>query len=111
MKKLAKIATGATAYLYTAGLAIAAPEVPDPGGVQSDLGELVRSIANLLLGVVGFVALIMLLVGALRYIASAGSSTAVEGAKNTILYAVIGIIIAAAAFAIVNFVLPAVFTG
>ncbi len=47
----------------------------------------------------------MLIIGGIRYTISGGDSTAVTSAKNTILYAVIGIIVALLAYAIVNFVL------
>ena len=49
----------------------------------------------------------MLIVGGLRYVLSSGESSAVKGAKDTILYAIIGIVIAIVAFAIVQFVTSA----
>ena len=54
--------------------------------------------------IVGAVAVIMLIIGGLRYVLSSGNSSSVEGAKNTILYAIIGIVVAALAFAAVTFV-------
>ena len=47
----------------------------------------------------------MLIYGGIRYTVSGGESAAVTSAKNTILYAIIGIIVALLAYAIVNFVL------
>ena len=67
-------------------------------------GSIFQSVANVLIFLVGAIAVIMLIVGGLRYVLSSGSSSAVEGAKNTILYAIIGIVVAALAFAAVNFV-------
>jgi hypothetical protein len=64
-----------------------------------------RTITNVLLFLIGAVSVIMLIIGGIRYTISGGDSTAVTSAKNTILYAVIGIIVALLAFAIVNFVL------
>jgi cytochrome bd-type quinol oxidase subunit 2 len=61
-------------------------------------------IANLLVFLVGSVSVIMIIIGGLRYVISNGDQKAIESAKNTILYAVIGIVVAIAAFAIVNFV-------
>ena len=61
-------------------------------------------IADTLIYIVGALAVIMLIIGGLRYVASQGSKEGVESAKNTILYAVIGIVVAILAFAIVSFV-------
>lgn len=102
----------------------AAPAVPcnsDPktgitGGVQcaqgnntpNDLfanGGVFTTIVNILLYIIGAIAVIMLIIGGIRYVTSGGDSAAVTGAKNTILYAIIGIIVAILAYAIVNFVL------
>ena len=64
-----------------------------------------KTITNVLLFLIGAVSVIMLIIGGIRYTISGGDSTAVTSAKNTILYAVIGIIVALLAYAIVNFVL------
>jgi len=55
--------------------------------------------------VVGAAAVIMIIVGGFKYITSSGDSTSVESAKNTILFAVIGLVIALVAQSIVIFVL------
>jgi hypothetical protein len=70
--------------------------------------NLIHSIINVLSAVVGVVAVVMIIVGGLRYITSGGNDTSVSGAKNTILYAVIGLIIVALAQIIVRFVLTKV---
>lgn len=62
-------------------------------------------ITNTALFLIGAVSVLMLIYGGIRYTLSAGDSKAVTDAKNTILYAIIGIIVALLAFAIVNFVL------
>ena len=75
---------------------------------KSDLfGEsgIFKTITNVLLYIIGAISVIMLIIGGIRYVVSAGDSSAVTGAKNTILYAVVGIIVALLAFAVVNFVL------
>lgn len=53
----------------------------------------------------GALALIMVIIGGLRYILSAGDSNAVSGAKNTILYALVGVVVAMFAQVMVSFVL------
>ena len=70
-----------------------------------------RTITNVLLFLIGAVSVIMLIIGGIRYTVSGGDSTAVTSAKNTILYAVIGIVVALLAYAIVNFVLGSFSTG
>lgn len=72
---------------------------------KTDLVENIRVITNTLLFAIGVVAVIMLIVGGFRYIFSGGNSTNTSAAKDTILYAVIGIVVALLAYAIVNFVL------
>ncbi len=63
-----------------------------------------KTIANILIFLVGAVAVIMLIYGGLQYVISSGDSKRVESAKNTILYSIIGIVIAILAYAIVGFV-------
>ena len=64
----------------------------------------VRNVVNLASLVVGVVAVIMVIVGGLKYVTSQGDSGGVSSAKNTILYAVVGLIIVALAQVIVRFV-------
>jgi hypothetical protein len=49
----------------------------------------------------------MIIVGGLRYVTSGGDASSTKAARDTILYAVVGLVIAVMAFAIVNFVLGA----
>lgn len=65
-------------------------------------------LTNTILLVVGLISVIMLVYGGLRYILSGGDSKKVTDAKNTILYAIIGLIISLLAYAIVHFVLNSV---
>ena len=62
------------------------------------------TIVNVLLFIIGAVSVIMLIYGGIRYTTSGGNANSVTAAKNTIMYAIIGLIIAIFAFAIVNFV-------
>lgn len=61
-------------------------------------------ITNVLLFIIGAISVIMLIIGGIRYTISGGDSTAVTNAKNTILYAIVGIVVALLAYALVNFV-------
>jgi hypothetical protein len=69
-----------------------------------------KTITNVLLYVLGAISVIMIIIGGLRYVISGGNSTNVTAAKNTILYAIVGVIIAILSYAIINFVLGS-FTG
>jgi len=75
------------------------------GGSTSDFQSLLTSIVNIISVIVGVVAVIMIIFGGFRYITSGGDSGKVGTAKNTILYALIGLIIVALAQFIVRFVL------
>ena len=70
-----------------------------------------RTITNVLLFILGAISVIMIIIGGLRYVVSGGNSTAVTAAKNTILYAIVGVIVALLAYAIINFVLGSFTTG
>jgi len=74
------------------------------GGEES----IFTTVVNVLLFVIGAISVIMLIYGGIRYTTSAGDSGAVTSAKNTIMYAIIGLIIAFLAFAVVNWVLGAI---
>lgn len=126
MKKIAKktgqILTGvATMTTLMAGRAMATMNYDNPAqagaeaaranGMPAELigasGVFTR-ITNTVLLAVGLISVIMLVVGGLRYVISGGDSKKVTDAKNTIMYAIIGLIIAILAYAIVNFVISAV---
>ena len=68
-------------------------------------GGVLSTIINTMLFIIGFLSVVMLIFGGLRYIISGGNAAAVTAAKNTILYAIVGLIIAIFAYAIVNFVI------
>lgn len=70
-----------------------------------------KQITNTILYIVGVVAVIMLIIGGIKYLISGGDSKKVTDAKNTVLYAIIGLIIALLSFAIVNFVISALPSG
>jgi hypothetical protein len=78
-----------------------------PTGAAQNLfgdGSIFNTITNILLFLIGAVSVIMLIIGGVRYVVSGGDQGAVTSAKNTILYAIIGIVIAFLAFAAVRFV-------
>ena len=76
-----------------------------PTGTPDDLKGQLTVITNTLLLGIGFVSVVMLIIGGFRYVLSNGNEKSVTAAKDTILYAIIGVVIALLAFAIINFVL------
>lgn len=70
-------------------------------------GGIFKQITNILLFIVGVLSVIMLIVGGLRYVISGGKQQAVSDAKNTILYAIVGLIVSLLAYAVINFVIGA----
>ena len=69
------------------------------------VNSLITDVINILSIVIGIVAVIMIMIAGLKYITSQGDSAGISSAKNTLLYAVIGIVIVATAQIIVRFVL------
>ena len=81
-----------------------------PADLFGDMGVF-KQVTNVILYIVGIVAVIMLIIGGIKYVISGGDAKKVTDAKNTVLYAIIGLIIAFLAYAIVNFVISALPTG
>ncbi|MBQ7802662.1 hypothetical protein IJ380_02265 [Candidatus Saccharibacteria bacterium] len=94
------------------------PASAAPGAVSNGLNSLqnefgnttnadtvVKSVINTILYVVGILAVVMIIMGGIQYTTSAGDQAKVTKAKNTILYGIVGLVIAVLAYAIVNFVL------
>lgn len=67
--------------------------------------NLVKIALNILSFAIGIISVIMIVISGLKYVTSQGDSTAVNSAKNTLLYAVIGLVISLLAQVIVQFVL------
>ncbi|MBQ6487496.1 hypothetical protein IJI89_03695 [Candidatus Saccharibacteria bacterium] len=76
---------------------------PLPG--DDNLTERIIQIINVVVGVLGIIAVIVIIIGGVNYMTSTGDPGKVKKAKDTILYGVIGLVICALAFAIVNFVI------
>ena len=72
---------------------------------------IVTDTINIFSVIVGIISVVMIIYGGFKYITSGGDSGNVTGAKNTIIYAVIGLIVVALAQFIVQFVLNKVTTA
>lgn len=78
-------------------------DIGSTGSSKTSVGSIIKTVVNILLFVLGAICVIMIVVGGIRYATSQGDQSGVQAAKNTILYAVIGLIVAIAAYAIVDF--------
>jgi magnesium-transporting ATPase (P-type) len=73
-------------------------------GNTTDLNANITIIIDLLLFLIGAISVIMIIIGGIRYVTSNGDQGQLQSAKNTILYSVIGLVVAILAYAIVRFV-------
>lgn len=81
------------------------PASQDPDG---SINRILTTIINIFSWVVGIVAVIMIIVAGIRFVLSGGDSGNVTSARNTIIYAIVGLVIVALAQIIVQFVLKRV---
>lgn len=68
-------------------------------------GGLIQTVVNVLLWVVGALSVIMIIFSGIRYVTSAGDAAKTKAAQNSLIYAVVGLIVAIFAWAIVNMVI------
>src|SRR3989344_7608346 len=83
----------------------------DTSAANDKVNSIIKTIINLFSIIVGVVSVIMIIIGGLRYITSGGASDKVSGAKDTIVYAIVGLVVVALAQIIVRFVLNKVATS
>ncbi len=130
MLKKIKTVIAAVALVFAMGMPIAIPAVVSAQDIQnglcagsnldanqttgctvntsqanSKINDILKLVINIFSLIVGVVAVIMIIVGGLRYITSGGEAGNVSTAKNTIIYAIVGLVIVALAQFIVHFVL------
>ena len=124
MNKLRSIITGFITAIGIVGMVAVVPVAAEDCGTpaqcaqvgtnqiggdqnQPKLEDGIKNIVNLLLFILGAIAVIMIIIGGIRYTTSNGDASNTKAAKDTILYAVVGLVVAILAYAIVNFVLGA----
>lgn len=78
------------------------------GETKDELPKVVQNILYAVIGVIGLVAVVFILIGGINYMTSAGDSGKLDKAKKTILYACIGLVVCALAFAIVNWTISVI---
>jgi hypothetical protein len=125
MKKIAKITSYSIASALAGGVSnilISLSAFAFTGGVNGGIEQtrtadmpanifgvngIFTQVTSAMLFVVGVLSVIMLIFGGLRYIISNGDQKKVDAAKNTILYAIVGLIVAIMSYAIIRLVIGA----
>ncbi len=77
----------------------------EAGNDGNQVKEVIKNVIGILSFLVGLVAVLMIVIAGFRFVTSNGDSNNVSSAKNTIIYAVIGIVVTVMAYAIVNFII------
>ena len=75
-----------------------------PGGGTGDIQGSVINILNVIIGLLSVVCVIVIIIGGVQYMTSTGDAGKVKKAKDTIMYAIIGLVVCGLAAVIVNFV-------
>ena len=75
------------------------------GTAETKVNETISRGLNIFSAIVGIIAVVMIIVGGVKYMTSQGESANVTSAKNTILYALVGLVVVALAQVIVRFVI------
>lgn len=88
--------------------AISAGSNCNQGNADGRVRGLLSTIVGILSAVVGIAAVIMIIISGFKYVTAGGDSNNISSAKNTLIYAIVGLIIVALAQFIVNFVLEQV---
>lgn len=87
------------------GAGAATTTLTPPAGAQTDLIGFINSLLGYVLAIAGLLAVIFLISSGFKYLTSGGNESNVTSAKNGIMYAIIGLVIIVAAFAIKNYVM------
>ena len=69
-----------------------------------DLPGIASKVVNVMLFIVGILAVIMIIFSGIRYITAHGDKGQIESAKNTLIYSIVGLVVAIIAYAIVSWV-------
>ena len=111
-KTAAQVGLGITSALVTAGTVLATNQDAQEGintakgNLQTtSLTDSVANVTNIMIMIIGVVSVIMLIIGGFRYVLSGGDQKGTSAAKDTILYAIIGVVVALLSYSIMNFVI------
>ncbi len=88
-----------------ATLQLGDPQTCDDPQPEDNINNLITTVVDIFSAVVGIVAVLMILYGGFRYITAGGDSSKITSAQQTIIYAIVGLVIVALAQIVVRFVL------
>lgn len=104
-----EVLNGNPATTYIGGGSDADQSIVPTGVENTGLMKTINTAVNVVIGIIGMLAVVMIIMGGISFVTSQGDTAKVTKARNTILYGVVGLVVALLAFAIVNFVLSSVF--
>lgn len=93
------------------GRGAAAPTLPNPLGGTTDIRTIIGRVISAALGISGSIALLMFVWGGLQWLTSGGSPERIKKGKDTIVWAVLGLVLIFGSYAILNFVLGAILSA
>ena len=70
----------------------------------TDANVVIKNVTNIMFFIIGAIAVVMIIYSGIRYTTSAGNPAGVTAAKNSLIYSIVGLVVAILAYAIVNFV-------
>lgn len=88
------------AQIFTLLAGVDTSPLPNIGATSGRL----QTILSIIFTTTGAIALLIITIAGFKYVASRGDPSSIASAKNTILYAVVGLLVSVTAFSIVNFV-------
>jgi len=105
IKKILFSATALTTILSPLSVLAAAVPLPAaPNNVPTDITIVLDSIITGVIAIIALIAVLFVVWGGVQYLTAAGDEAQVEKAKNTISYALMGLVIAAIAYAAVTLI-------
>jgi len=93
-----------------AGLGVATPSALNVNSKWKDLPTSVTNLFEFVLGIAGFIFVILFLVGGVQYLTAAGNEDATGKAKKLLVDAIIGLVIVLIAWAVSSYILQALTT-
>lgn len=88
-----------------AGVALSTTSTTCDEKSETKVNDLIAKVLNILSFAVGVVAVVMIIIAGIKFATSGGDSNNVTSARNTMLYAIVGLVIVAIAQVIVKFVI------
>lgn len=104
-----------TSHFETVGGPGGKIKVPTPFGIgpsgTKSFGDLVTAIINILLFVIGSISIIFFILGGFRYVTAHGNEEMAEGAKKTMIHAIIGLVVVIMSFAVIFIITSILISG